>query len=256
MKVTVCQLHDDDVDFERDWSRLAEHVRRERSQLVLLSEMAFAPWFARTSHFDADAWRRAVQLHERWLGRIGELAPAAVLATRPLDRDGRRFNEAFVSDSDTGYRAAHVKAFLPHEIGFHESDWYHAGDAEFAPIKVRGASVGFQICTEMWSMGHAHRYGKLGAQVIAVPRATSRSSGEKWLTGGRVAAIVSGAYALSSCRVSTSLDADLGGFGWIVSPDGDVLATTSDAEPFQTREIDLSVSDTSKQTYPRYALSD
>src|SRR6185503_1923468 len=115
------------------------HVRDTRSHVVLLPEMPFAPWFALSPEFDADAWKRAVQLHERWLGRIGELAPATVLATRPIDRDGRRFNEGFVSDSDAGYRAAHVKAFLPREDGFFESSWYHAGDAVFEPVKVRSA---------------------------------------------------------------------------------------------------------------------
>jgi len=254
MRVTVCQLQNEAAAFEREWPALVDHVRRERSQLVLLSEMVFAPWFALTPQFNEAAWRRAVQSHERWLGRIGELAPASVLATRPIDRGGRRFNEAFASDNDVGYRAAHVKALLPHEDGFHESSWYHAGDPTFEPIKVRGARVGFQICTEMWSMGHAQRYGKLGAQIIAVPRATSRSSGEKWLAGGRVMAIVSGAYTLSSCRMTTDPDVDLGGFGWIVSPDGEVLGITSSDEPFITRDIDLAVADRAKETYPRYAL--
>jgi predicted amidohydrolase len=221
----------------------------------LLPEMPFAPWFALTPEYDAAAWRRAVQSHERWLGRVGELAPATVLATRPIDCDGRRFNEAFVSDSDVGYRAAHVKAFLPREDGFFESDWYHAGDATFEPVKVRAARVGFQICTELWSMGHAQAYGKRGVHLIAVPRATSKHSGEKWRTGGRVAAIVSGAFVASSCRTSPPDGPDFGGGGWIVSPDGEVLATTTDAEPFQTCDIDLSVAERAKATYPRYALS-
>src|SRR4051812_20609567 len=123
MRVTVCQMRDDVAGFERDWRRLVEHVSAERSHMVLLPEMPFAPWFASARDFDAAAWQRAVQLHERWLGRVGELAPASVLATRPVDRDGRRFNEAFVSDNDLGYRAAHVKAFLPREAGFFESRW-------------------------------------------------------------------------------------------------------------------------------------
>ena len=254
MRLTVCQLHDDPAAFERDWSRLVGHVRRERIQVVLLSEMPFAPWFALTPDYDASKWAAAVRGHEQWLGRIGELAPAAVLATRPIDRDGRRFNEGFVSDSDVGYRAAHVKAFLPREEGFHESSWYHAGDASFESISVRGARVGFQICTEMWSMGHAQRYGKLGAQLIVVPRATSKNSGEKWIAGGRVAAIVSGAFTASSCRTSPADGPDFGGGGWVVAPDGEVLAVTSDDEPFQTREIDLRISDRAKSTYPRYAL--
>jgi predicted amidohydrolase len=254
MRLTVCQLHDDPAAFERDWPRLVDHARRERSQVVLLSEMPFAPWFALAEAYDEKRWRATVQAHERWLGRIGELAPATTLSTRPIERDGRRLNEAFASDSDAGYRAAHVKAFLPQEVGFFEASWYHAGDRSFDPISVHGTRVGFQICTELWSMGHAQRYGKLGAHLIAVPRATSKHSGEKWIAGGRVAAIVSGAYAASSCRTSPADGPDFGGGGWIIAPDGEVLAVTSDDEPFQTRDIDLSVADRAKATYPRYAL--
>ncbi len=44
----------------------------------------------------------------------------------------------------------------------------------------------------------------------------------------------------------------LGGFGWIIDPDGMVLATTSEKEPFITVEIDLEKAELAKGTYPRY----
>jgi N-carbamoylputrescine amidase len=42
------------------------------------------------------------------------------------------------------------------------------------------------------------------------------------------------------------------GEGWIVDPEGEVLALTCDAEPFVTLEIDLSRARAAKGTYPRY----
>ena len=42
LRLTVCELHDDRAAFERDWKRLAAHVRDCRSELVLLPEMPFA----------------------------------------------------------------------------------------------------------------------------------------------------------------------------------------------------------------------
>lgn len=254
MRLTICETRDAPADFAEDWTRLVAHVRDARSDLVLLPEMPFAPWFAVSDRFDAAVWNAAVRCHATWIERLSELTPAAVIATRPVERAGRRVNEAFVWDSTTGYRAVHLKYFLPREIGFHETDWYEAGDGAFTPATIGGLAVGMLICTEMWSLGHAQRYGKNGVHLIAVPRATSRDSGEKWRTGGRAAAIVSGAYTASSSRVAAPGGPDLGGGGWIASPDGEVLATTSPESPCATVTIDPAVADAAKATYPRYAL--
>jgi N-carbamoylputrescine amidase len=61
---------------------------------------------------------------------------------------------------------------------------------------------------------------------------------------------------LSSNRNGLSEDGSVrfGGNGWIISPDGDVLGLTSSTQPFVTMEIDLSVAESAKLTYPRYAV--
>lgn len=74
-----------------------------------------------------------------------------------------------------------------------------------------------------------------------------------WLAGGRAVAVCSGAYCLSSNLSTTPRVApNCGGVGWIIDPDGEVLATTSEDDPFVTVEVDLEVSRRSKLTYPRY----
>jgi N-carbamoylputrescine amidase len=101
----------------------------------------------------------------------------------------------------------------------------------------------------------ARLYGKEGVHIIVTPRATVKATLDKWLVGGRSAAIVSGAFSLSSNRVSSEKHSvHFGGQGWIVGPDGEVLGLTSREQPFVTIEIDLSVAECAKQTYPRYVL--
>ena len=51
MRVTVTQMRDAAADFEQDWARLREHVQSQRSELVLLPEMPFHPWFAGSRQF-------------------------------------------------------------------------------------------------------------------------------------------------------------------------------------------------------------
>ncbi|RLI81198.1 MAG: hypothetical protein DRP01_11155 [Archaeoglobales archaeon] len=61
MRVTVCEISDE--NFLRDWHELTQHVRDERSELVVLPEMPAYPWFA-SSKFDEEVWMRAVKSHD------------------------------------------------------------------------------------------------------------------------------------------------------------------------------------------------
>jgi N-carbamoylputrescine amidase len=73
------------------------------------------------------------------------------------------------------------------------------------------------------------------------------------LAAGRVAAVLAGAFGLSSNRFSES--GVYGGQGWIIDPDGKVLALTSAAEPAVSATIDLEAVESARKTYPRYALA-
>ncbi len=254
LRVTICELHDDRSRFARDWDALVAHARDCKSDLVLLPEMPFADWLASSPAYVPASWDTAVRAHEEWLPRLGALAPAAVLSSRPVTRAGRRLNEAFAWSPDDGYRAVHDKGFLPNEAGFWEAKWYTPGDRRFEVARVAGATLGVLICTELWALDRARAYGKAGAEIIATPRATGRPTVEKWIVGGRAAAIVSGAFSISSNWTANADGGDFGGGGWIIDPDGRVLAQTSLDVPFQTHAIDLSIAENAKQTYPRYAL--
>jgi N-carbamoylputrescine amidase len=233
---------------------LVAHVRHERSELLVLPEMPFHPWFFTALPPDPAVWRAAVAAHDAWLVRLHELAKVTVVASRPVELKGRRLNEGFAWDVARGYRAAHHKRYLPDEAGFWEASWYERGEQEFTPIDCGPARVGFLICTELWFTEHARSYGRSGAHLVVTPRATEAASVERWLLAGRVAAIVAGAYSLSSNHVGPSLGATvtLGGQGWVVGPDGDVLALTSRDRPFATVEIDLARAEQARNTYPRY----
>jgi N-carbamoylputrescine amidase len=253
MKVTVCELNDRPDELARQWEQLVVHVKNQRSELVLLPEMPFCPWFGDTPVFETAVWQSAVAAHDLWQVRLAELAPAIVLSTRPVNREAQRLNEGFSWEQATGYRAAHHKYYLPNEEGFWEASWYSRGDGGFIPIQCGAARIGFEICTELWSFEHALQYGKEGVHIIVTPRATSQATSDKWLVGGRATAVVSGAYSLSSNHVSFGSDpVHFGGQGWIIGPEGEVLGLTSQGRPFVTIEIALEVADMAKHTYPRY----
>lgn len=251
--MTVCELPGREGALEEAWSRLVEHALAEEPDLVVLPEMPFHRWLPVTEEASGAAWERAMEAHGRWIDRLSELDGAGVAGTRPVVRDGRRLNEGFLwSASDDGLRAAHRKRYLPDEPGFWEASWYDRGSGRFRTRRWEGIAVAFMICTDLWFLRHARSFAAEGAHLLVCPRATPAYSEDKWLAAGRTAAVVAGAFGLSSNRAGRAPGVDWAGGGWIIGPDGDVLGTTSREEPFLTREIDLESATAAKETYPRY----
>jgi N-carbamoylputrescine amidase len=254
MRITVCELTFDQGRLPEAWEALADHCRRERSELVVLPEMPFSDWLAATPDRDQAAWERTVADHDRWMGRLGELGAAVVVGSAPVVDAGANHNEAFTWTPAAGRQAAHLKRYLPDEPGFWEARWYERGPAEFALVPTEVASVGFLLCTEMWFTEHARAYARGGIEVLASPRATGIASRDKWIAGGRAAAVMSGAFCAGSNRSGTAADGfTWGGAGWIIEPEeGEVLGVTTADEPFLTIDVDLGVAAKAKSTYPRY----
>src|SRR5258706_7615340 len=235
MRVTVCEMPDNRKAFEIAWEELIAYVRKQKSDLVLLPELPFYPWIGTTSQFDAQVWQVAQEAHEAMMQRLTELAPSVVLGTHPLIEGGLRLNRGFYWTSTGGYHGVHDKYYLPNEEGFYERCWFDRGRRDFTLARVQDMAIGFLICSELMFNEWARYYGRQGANIIAVPRATGGH--ERWVVAARMAAIASGAFVISSNRAE---DQVFGGRGLVVGPDGDVLASTSRQAPFATVAIDLS----------------
>jgi N-carbamoylputrescine amidase len=256
MKVTICELRDKLEELEEDWQALVTHVKNEKSELILLPELPFYPWIADTDQVDPNIWKEAVLAHERWTSRFKSIEGILIFGTHPIIKDGRRFNEGFIWKKETGYSEVHTKYYLPNEPGFWEATWYERGEKSFSTIVLNDVSIGFLICTELWFTEYARAYAKQGIHILLCPRASLFSTVDKWILAGRIAAIMSGAYCLSSNRRGYSNQGvKFGGKGWIIEPEnGKILGTTTPEKPFLTLEIDLNLADNAKKTYPRDVL--
>jgi N-carbamoylputrescine amidase len=253
MKVTVCELPNTPDELDSAWQQLVEHVASRESDLVLLPEMPFFRWLAHTNDFRADLWDEAVRAHDDWIRKLEDLTPATVVSTRPAADQGKRHNVGYTWEPVKGAIDAHTKFYLPDEPGFWEATWYERGHGNFNVVDTIHCKIGFLICTELWFNSHARDYGKQGMDVLVCPRATPRSTVEKWVFGGQAAAVVSGAFCLSSNLSGTTPEGcDFAGTGWIISPDGDVLGFTSTEHPFVTLDLDLDRAREAKKTHPRY----
>ncbi len=254
MRVTVCELPHEPAALASAWGQLSEHTIAHDSELVLLPEFAMLPPVWLEERFDAHTWEIAQALRDHQLRRLGELHAPHVVSTRPVTREGRRFNEGYVRSASGELQRLRSKYYLPSEPGGWEKNWFHRGDALFPAFLVDGLSFGLNICTELWMLETYADYATLGVQAILAPRATAAATLGKWLAAGTVAAVRSGAYCLSSNRIEPT--GACGGSGWIINPNGEVLALTTRTEPFATVDIDLSALARHRRDYPRYVFAD
>jgi N-carbamoylputrescine amidase len=252
MRITVCELPHEPSALARAWEDLCEHTLVHASELVLLPELAMVPPLWESEEFDAGRWDAAQTLSATQLCRLHELHAACVVGTRPIRLNERRLNQGFQWSAATGLTSLRSKYFLPEEAGSREATWFQEGDPVFPEFHAGATTFGLNICTELWALETYATYAAAGVHMVLTPRATALATMQKWLAGGIVAAVRSGAFSVSSNRVDAR--GTCGGGGWIIDPNGELLAITSAAQPFETRDIDLSEACDAKRTYPRYVF--
>jgi len=249
VRVTVCELSHEPVALGAAWDELSEHIARNGSELVLLPEFALVDPVWEEEHFDPARWSQALAQSDASLHLLAELGAEHVVGTRPVSIDGRPYNQGYLwSAAADDLTTLRRKFFLPDESRGWEARWFDRGDPEFPPFHVGALSFGLNICTELWALDTYADYADRGVQVILSPRATAAATTAKWLSVGVVAAVRSGAFSLSSNRVDPT--GACGGAGWIISPDGQILASTTPEAPFATIDIDLGASAAARKGYP------
>jgi len=252
MRVTVCELPHEPSALASAWDALREHTMRHATELLLLPECAMVEPLWESQCFDAERWHAAETLSDAWLHRLPQLDVAHVVGTRPTSVRGGTFNQGYHWSRVVGLTPLRSKHYLPNEPGGWEANWFERGEPEFPCFRAGKLSFGLNICTELWALETYGAYAQRGVRAVLSPRATAAATTAKWLSVGIVAAVRSGAYSLSSNRVDPS--GTCGGEGWIIGPDGRILARTNARDPFVTLDLDLEIPDAARHSYPRYVF--
>jgi len=233
------------------WSALAADIASAAPEVLITSEMPFGRWLAATPNFDSDRAKESVQLHENGLEALRDLRIPTVISSRPIIAGDRLANEAFILE-DGPYRFLHQKHFFPAEEGWYESEWFRTAKPGFDIVETGGLRIGALLSTDLMFNERARAYGKAGAHLIAVPRASGRSLAP-WKTAGAMAAIASGCYVVSSNRVgSESGGPHFGGGGYAFAPDGSLLAESNEKRPLVVFDLEKGLAEQQKSCYPVY----
>jgi N-carbamoylputrescine amidase len=236
-----------------DWSKIDRLVANARLDLLITNELPFGRWIAAESTFNRQAAQASIDAHDEGLACLSKLNVPAVLSSRPVSAEGRLANEAFVTERGK-VRQLHRKRYFPAKPGWFETSWYCAGRDGFRAADVSGMRIGVLLCTDAMFNEHARHYGREGTDLIAIPRATGVSV-DNWLAAGKMAAIVSGSYVVSSNRVGPSNEGvTFGGAGFAYHPDGSLLAMTTPAEPLLVIDVEPEVSARQRASYPCYVV--
>ena len=246
-EATACMTPGDD-----NWHSLTADARDAKADMFLLNEMPFGPWIAASSEPQFEDLIAVQRLHKQALKHYGELGIPIVLGNHPVFDEGNSIIEGFVWEQGGAITTAHTKQYFPNEEGWYETLWFERGNQAFQIVEVGGLNVAFLICTDIMFNEWARHYGKEGADVIVVPRATAVQTLHRWKTAVQMAAVVSGCYVASSNRAGEEGDMTFGGLGWIVDPSGVVIAETSADEPLVAADIYRSVAAHAKREYPCY----
>lgn len=233
------------------WEGMAERIEELAPDLLVTNEMPFGPWLAASPVYDAERAAESVRIHEAGLAALAALQLPAIVSSRPVLAGGRLANEAFALQ-DGRYTPLHHKQYFPEEPGFFEATWFRSAMDGFQVCEVGGIRLGVLLCTELMFNEHARRYGRNGAELIVVPRASGASIG-RWLTAGAMAALVSGCYVVSSNRAGRAADGQVfGGRAFAFQPDSEPLAQTNDAESMVVVDVDPARSRAQQAHYPCY----
>ncbi len=191
--------------------------------------------FAENRHPVLQAFADLARERRAWLllGSLGVLAG-----------DGRIFNRGYLLDPAGGVAARYDKIHmfdveLTAGAPLRESATIAPGDC--AVLADTGlCRMGLTICYDLRFPHLYRRLAQAGAEVLAVPAAFTKVTGEAhWHVLNRARAIENGCYVVAPCQYGTLPGgADCFGHSLIVDPWGRVLADGGDGEGIVLAEID------------------
>ena len=177
----------------------------------------------------------------------------SIAVTAPQDRI---YNRGFMLDDTGQVRSRYTKIHM-FDIQLSETDVYRESatveaGAEVVLAETPAGLLGHTICYDLRFPQLYRELAQAGAQILAVPAAFTRKTGEMhWHVLNRARAIENGAWVFSPCAVGEVPGGGAAyGHSLIIDPWGTVVADGGEAPGVVLAEIDAKVSAEARQRIP------
>ncbi len=247
MKICTTEFPDEVSQHDKAIDQLASHVSDAKPDLVVLSEMPFTSWIFHVEAFSQEKWEQTVESHAKVIDQFCAAISAPIVTSRPISVDGKNLNQAIYINHAREIQPLRSKRYLPNDYPAVERVWFTEGEVSNTVFDIQGCKIGIQLCSEIMYTEYPRMLGMAGAQIIIQPRATGDHS--RWRAASILGAATSSAFVVGANRRSSERDW-FTGESWIYSPQGDLLAETSEFNPAVTHRIDLAEANSAKFEYP------
>ncbi len=167
---------------------------------------------------------------------------ASIFERTGPEGDERHFNTAFVLGPDGGIIGRYRKMHVPQIPLWEEKTYFRPGDLGFPIFKTPFATIGVQICWDIFFPEGFRILALKGAEVVLAPTASAfLHSRKKWERAMSAAAHANGIFIFRANRVGVDGELEFYGRSFCVRPDGEFLVPPSGgSEGIILADLDLS----------------
>ncbi|WP_340105677.1 carbon-nitrogen hydrolase [Rhodohalobacter sp. 8-1] len=250
---------------EKTVQEVTTHIRTAASdgaQIICLQELFNTKYFC--SSVDQQNFSLAESIPGPTTNKLSKLAAelSVVLLVPIFEKaaPGLYFNSLAVIDADGSLLGKYRKMHIPEDPGFHEKYYFTPGDLGYRVFETAYCKIGTLICWDQWFPEAARLTALKGADLIVYPTAIGTLHEERdaekeqftdaWKTIQRSHAIANGCYVASVNRVGSEEAARFWGGSFVAGPFGEIITEAGEEEGIVSAEIDLSVLEPQRQTWP------
>ncbi len=152
---------------------LVRTAAKQGAQIILLQELFETPYFCQDINDKFKELARPLQNNPLIQG-FQKLAIEleVVLPISYYEKaDNGLFNSIAIIDADGSIKNHYRKTHIPEFPGYHENEYFDAGDSGFQVTQTRYAKIGVGICWDQWFPEAARAMALMGAELLLYPTA-------------------------------------------------------------------------------------
>jgi len=245
--------------------KVVDHIRNaanDGAQVICLQELFNTSYFCSTVNQKNFALAESIPgPTTNRLGKLaGELSVVLLVPVFEKEAAGLYYNSIAVIDADGTLLGKYRKMHIPEDPGFHEKYYFTPGDLGYRVFDTAYCKIGTLICWDQWFPEAARLTALKGADLIVYPTAIGTLHEERdaekeqfsdaWKTIQRSHAIANGCFVASVNRVGSEEAARFWGGSFVAGPFGEILSEGGEQEGIISSEIDLSLIEPQRQTWP------